>query len=602
MHFIMNSKQLWGLFHLIVPQMNMRFSQMIFPVVVWMLLQGCMMKSFDKEIITSRIRVNQEGYLIDGKKQAVIIEPQEESFQIVDQESNVVFEGKILPGKYWDKSNEIVSVADFSAFSNAGIYSLVHGTDTSFTFTISENPYLELIKGASKSYYYNRASYALEKQYSGDYARSLSHPDTIVFIHATAASSKRPAGSTISTPYGWFDAGDYNKYVVNSGISLYTLMLAYEQNQELFDTLKWNIPESSNDRADLLDEIYWNIKWMETMQDPEDGGVYHKTTTARFEGFVKPALATSKRFVTAKSTAATLDYAATLAKYANLTRKSDQFYAELLLEKAKRAFEWAKNNPHVRYKNPTGLSQDPAILTGEYGDHEFSDEFFWAATELFLATDDKQYLNYMDIEKVNHFGVPNWASVGTLGLISMMFTEVELDVKLKKEACDRLKKLAEKLATTWMESPYRITLNEFMWGSNAVILNQGMVLCSAYRMFGNKEFYEAAQSSIDYVLGKNAVNYCFVTGFGSKNPKNIHHRPSAADNIDEPIPGLLAGGPNPRNMKEDCGPDRYPVHTPAKCYIDELCSYSTNEVAINWNAPLVYVASTISTLYQKDFK
>ncbi|MEQ9305630.1 MAG: glycoside hydrolase family 9 protein, partial [Marinoscillum sp.] len=160
---------------------------------------------------------------------------------------------------------------------------------------------------------------------------------------------------------------------------------------------------------------------------------------------------------------------------------------------------------------------------------------------------------------------------------------------------------AESLLSQWRESPYRVTIDRFTWGSNSDVMNQALVLINAYRLFGNVEYYEAAVSGLDYVLGRNATGYCFVTGFGSQSPKNIHHRQSASDDIDEPIPGFLVGGPNPRNIHHDCGADSYPYQQPAKCYIDEECSYSTNEVAINWNAPLVYVSAATQSIYLDRF-
>ncbi len=36
-----------------------------------------------------------------------------------------------------------------------------------------------------------------------------------------------------------------------------------------------------------------------------------------------------------------------------------------------------------------------------------------------------------------------------------------------------------------------------------------------------------------------------------------------------------------------------------KCYIDSRDSYSTNEVAINWNAPLTWVAAYLNEQFVK---
>jgi len=118
-------------------------------------------------------------------------------------------------------------------------------------------------------------------------------------------------------------------------------------------------------------------------------------------------------------------------------------------------------------------------------------------------------------------------------------------------------------------------------------------LACAYRLTGNKDYYQTALSAFDYLLGRNATNYCFVSGFGTKSPKNLHHRPSAGDGIEEPVPGFLVGGPNPRNNDDCGGPQFYPSKYPAVCYADILCSYSTNEIAINWNAPFVFLAGAV---------
>ena len=131
-----------------------------------------------------------------------------------------------------------------------------------------------------------------------------------------------------------------------------------------------------------------------------------------------------------------------------------------------------------------------------------------------------------------------------------------------------------------------------MWGSNAVAANQGILLVQAYLITGQNKYLNAALSNLDYILGRNATGYCFVTGFGSKSPMHPHHRPSVADGIDEPVPGLLAGGPNP-GKQDGC---KYEYSEPETTHVDLDCSYASNEIAINWNAPLVYLVNAIEAL------
>jgi hypothetical protein len=96
----------------------------------------------------------------------------------------------------------------------------------------------------------------------------------------------------------------------------------------------------------------------------------------------------------------------------------------------------------------------------------------------------------------------------------------------------------------------------------------------------------AAVDALDYLLGRNPTGYSYVTGYGAKTPQFPHHRPSSADGITEPVPGLLVGGPNPK-QEDKCV---YASTLAALSYSDTECSYASNEIAINWNAPFAYLA------------
>ncbi|MFC2080481.1 glycoside hydrolase family 9 protein [Bacteroidota bacterium] len=101
-------------------------------------------------------------------------------------------------------------------------------------------------------------------------------------------------------------------------------------------------------------------------------------------------------------------------------------------------------------------------------------------------------------------------------------------------------------------------------------------------------------------LVKNATGYSFVSGFGDKTSRNFHHRLLMADDNDETFPGYIAGGPN--FQMQDAGSLKkhgaaYPDTIAAKAYIDHKGSYASNEVCINWNAPLVYVTAYLNNHY-----
>ena len=549
------------------------------------------------------IRLNQVGFLPNSIKRAAVVSSQADSFKVMTSTLDaVVYKGQFLPSANYSASGEDVRIADFTLLKSPGKYVIVvDGLGKSVQFSIDKNVFTDISKASIKAFYYNRASTPILSEYAGKFARKEGHPDTSVIVLPSAASANRPAGTIISTPKGWYDAGDYNKYIVNSGISTFTLLSAYETYPAYYDTLNLNIPESGNDIPDILDEALWNIQWMMTMQD-EDGGVYNKTTEAQFGGFSMPdQFKNTKRYVCAKGTAATLDFAAIMAMTSRIFRKYDAELADKTLDQAVKAWDWAKKNPKVAFNNPSASGGYPAVGTGGYGDSNFSDEFSWCAAELYITTKDPVY--YSEIKISVNSDLPGWGNVRTLGLLSLVVNRSNLtsdaDTTLAK---NRLINLASNSVGNIITSAYRIPGDFFYWGGNNAYANWGMLYLQAFRITGNASYFNGAISAIDYLLGRNATSYCFVTGAGTKYPKNIHHRISGSDGIPEPIPGLLVGGPNPSNVSEDCGASSYPSKYAAKSFLDQQCSYSTNEVAINWNAPLVFLTGAVQSEYLTSFQ
>lgn len=564
---------------------------------------------------SEKIRLNQIGFYPEGPKMAVIAAPDATEFSVVTADGkSEVFSGKLSEPQEWPHSKEVVRKADFSVVEKEGSYLLrVPGLGTSYEFEIDEKVHFEPAKASIKAFYFQRVSTALPEEYAGKWAREAGHPDTEVKIHNSAATENHPAGSVISSARGWYDAGDYNKYIVNSGITMGTLFSLYEDFPEYLDTQNLNIPESGNNIPDLLDETLYNLRWMMTMQD-EDGGVYHKLTTADFEGSVMPEDAVNQRWVVQKGTAATLVFAAVTAQGARIFRDyKDELpgLADSLLVISEMAYVWAKENPEVVY-NQKDL-KDPAINTGAYGDNNFKDEFQWAATELFITTGNDELYKDAGIEGAinssdDYFGVPTWPNVNTLALYSLARFRnkyegndvVDIDAVLRK-----ITEMADELVAHAQTSAYGIPMgiekSDFAWGSNSEAANQGVLLLNAYMVTGEEKYLNAANHNLDYLLGRNATGYSFLTGFGEKSTMDPHHRPSEADDVEEPVPGLLAGGPNPGQQdKANCGDKYTEAHKhPATSYIDDRCSYASNEIAINWNAPFAYLANAIEALRSK---
>jgi len=539
------------------------------------------------------ILLNQVGYLPDADKIA-LLKIKTDKFDIIDVASgNVVFTGEPGPFRYWDLSGDSVCTADFTKLAASGKYQICLNTNSvcSGVFEIGDDVYSNITKAALKAFYLNRSATEITEEFGGKWARSAGHPDTLVFVHASAASEKRPEGFKISSPGGWYDAGDYNKYIVNSSISTYTLLLFYQMYPEYCKNFRNNIPESSNNIPDVIDELLVNLRWMLTMQDPHDGGVYHKLTNKAFCDFVMPVKATEPRYVVSKSTAATLGFAATMAMasrvFANTESPELTALGKICLDASKKAFTWAKTHPAVYYKNPSDIS------TGAYDDATVDDEFFWAATELGLAESNPALIpaKQIDVQKLN---VQSWDLVEMLGLISLSLDGNPKIQPLATETQKILIDYADNLVEKSRNAPYKVSLGFFKWGSNSDVANQAIIKLVAYKISNKKQYLASVQGDVDYLLGRNATGYCFVTGFGGKQVMNIHHRPSGADDVIQPCPGFLAGGPN-TIVLNDC-PEIVRSKFPAKSYSDAQCSYSTNEVAINWNAPLFFLMGAMDAL------
>ncbi len=555
------------------------------------------------------IRLNQLGFYPQAPKYAVAVNAASNAFFVLNEtQTDTVLRGTMGAAQVWSHSNETVKLMDFSALQQAGKYVLdIPGLGRSHPFLIAEYVQQQLAVAALKGYYFQRVSTPLEEAHAGKWKRPAGHPDNQVWVHASAATVARPENTIISSPKGWYDAGDFNKYIVNSGISTYTVLAAYEHFPEYYRNLTLNIPESNNALPDILDEALWNIEWMLTMQDPNDGGVYHKLTTANFSGTVMPQQDTARRYVVQKSTPAALDFAAVMAQasriFKNFSNERPGF-EQTCLNAALNAWRWVRQNPNVRYnQSALNAAYNPDINTGEYGDSNFGDEFQWAAAELFITTKADSFIKAYN-PLASSFGVPWWGGVNTLGLYSLAHHRAALGNAMDTtRVVNSLLSLARGLRDNIARSAYHVAMGvsngDFVWGSNAVAANQSMALLQAYRLTRDVSFLNAAQDNLDYLLGRNAVGFCFVTGLGSKRTMRPHHRQSQADGIFDPVPGLLAGGPNP-GREDGCA--GYIGTERARSYVDDYCSYASNEIAINWNAPLAYVAGAIEALRSPNGK
>jgi endoglucanase len=339
------------------------------------------------------------------------------------------------------------------------------------------------------------------------------------------------------------------------------------------------------------------------MQDPADGGVYHKCTNANFDGMVMPGVTTLPRYVVQKSTAAALDFTAVMAQASRILKpfkKDLPGLADSCRKAAELAWNWAIENPAVLYnQDEMNKNFKPEITTGAYGDKNLSDEWFWAASEMYVNTGSEKYRQKITQGLNDPIHLTSWGNVAMAGYYSLVRNEVKLPVTFAattKLLKSRITGFADSLLVNASTNAFHTVMGgsvkDFEWGSSAVAANQGIVLINAYLLTKNDKYLEGALSNADYILGRNATGYCFVTGAGTKYPMHPHHRQSVADGIAEPVPGLLSGGPNP-GKQDKCN---YAYSEPETTFVDDDCSFASNEIAINWNAPLVYLLNGLEML------
>ncbi|MCG8374767.1 MAG: glycoside hydrolase family 9 protein, partial [Balneolales bacterium] len=547
-------------------------------------------------------KLNQLGFYINSDKLAVAPASEFGSFYIKDAESGaIVYQGELEDAGYYQLSDEHVEIADFSSFKRQGKFILgIDGGGESFPFEIKNKLYDELSSALIKALYYNRVSTELEPEYAGIWARPAGQPDDNVIIHGSAASPGRLAGSSISSPGGWYDAGDFNKYVVPISSSIHHILFAYESFPEFYSNRELNIPESGDEVPDILDETLYALRWLLTMQDPFDGGVYNKLTYANFQATVMPNVPTAPRYVVQKGTAATLDFAAVMAQSARVYEPFYPDFADSALAAAEYAYSWAQANPNMSYnQSEMNANYDPDVNTGAYGDSDFSDEWFWASSELYITTQNEDFYPANGWQNTQNSG---WSNVRALGLFSLIRHRVSLTssgladtLDMKNELFEAFEPYVSDGENSAYRSPFGIAASQFNWGSNGGAGNLGMGILMAYELTNDPKYYHAAIDIMDYLLGRNAVAYSYVTGFGEQSPMHIHHRQSEADGILEPIPGWVAGGANPNNQSQDCGTNAYNSTLPALSYLDSYCSYSTNEITTYWNSPFIYMTAAIES-------
>ncbi|MFJ6213348.1 glycoside hydrolase family 9 protein [Streptomyces sp. NPDC092296] len=558
----------------------------------------------------SPVRVNQLGYLPDGPKNATVVSSATTplAWQLRNAAGATVASGSTVVHGADAASGDSTHLVDFSAYTGTGTgFTLAVAGQTSYPFDIAADLYAGLRSDSLNFFYQQRSGIAIDASLAGGaaYARPAGH----LGVAPNKGDTSVPCQAGVcdyglDVRGGWYDAGDQGKYVVNGGIAAWQLVNSFERAKRagtdaaLGDsTLR--VPERGNGVPDVLDEARWELEFLMRMQVPAGkplaGMAFHKIHDADWTGLpTRPEQDSQQRELHKPSTAATLNLAATAAQCARVYAPYDAAFAARCLDSARRAWTAAKANPALLAPASDGTGG------GSYDDANVGDEFYWAAAELYATTGEAQYRDAVTgstyhTSAVFSPGGFSWGDTAALGRITLATVPNGLPAADLARIRASVTDAADGYLATMAAQGYAVPLpaDGYVWGSNSQVANNAVVIAVAYELTGQQRYRDGALQTLDYLLGRNALNQSYVSGYGEHASENEHHRFWAHEydaSLPHPPPGSFAGGPN-SGLQDPVAEAELTGCRPATCYIDDIGSYSTNEVAINWNAPLAWLAS-----------
>ncbi len=541
-------------------------------------------------LAAQRIAVSQLGFLPSMKKQFTSPVPFS-SFQIRRAgDGGIAFTGGSAIRSVTSAlvGGSTIWIGDFTDLSSPGRYKVVVDSAESFPFDIGLSIYDPPLRAVQLFFYYQRAFTSVDIPYAEG-----------PWVHASDAD-KAPPGVV----KGWHDAGNYAVYMPTMTQSIFWLLEVWSDFTPLDDST--NIAESGNGVPDLLDEARWGLEWVRSMQD-SNGGFWGSACPGCNNVYTYGSSFPTDMLPYCKAAAPTVQNTAkavAVLAYASVVYDQyDHSFAASCLSAAQRGWNWMTAHPgSTDDSGPCGSyiqGSDPALLKT----HQM-----WADAALLYATGSSVYETAFENDRVPIGGISAFNK--SEGFAASLYLRVRSGANSSVQTALRNEIFAgaDVVRASADSHPFGFA-TEYYWGCTGNGMHRsGQFSWRAFELDSTRTAdRDQTLLNLDYIFGRNFYNLCFVSGIaGITNGRQhgFHEWMKALNASPWQFPGGLAAGPNQSPEPNDNSypyARPYPVWgywgdpenprsaaTPVEGRFTDNDSWSTNEVAINWNAALLY--------------
>lgn len=525
-----------------------------------------------------KIHINRLGYMTGMPKNAVCC-VSANIFHIVDASLGIsVYAGRLTHPFFDRESGMTVRIADFSDFNRKGTYFIRAGYRRSDVFEISDMPYKDIRRDIIHGIYLNRCGFdyyedLFDGRVDGNFLRHACHTEPV------NASGDPALGTDVSG--GWHNSGCYCKNILHTGLAVATMIYSLRVFGESFDSFEKRLIE---------DEFRWGLDWMLKMQD-SDGGIFSAVSALHGDDFISPEDDANEYYLDEKTCGAALRFTAVTALAAGYFADSDREYSKRLKRASAKSWINILRTPEYKY------------YSGKYGSfsengedsYALESDFMWAMCEMYSLTGDESYIQMFDAKYTtsSFTGFGN-KSCGGFAALSYFLSEQKKDKSMVAFIRKRLTDNADRLCIAINQSGYRTACSAgsgYTYGSNFAVLNDCMDFITAYLISGEQKYLECATDLFSYIFGKNPMDICYITGNSEGFCENPYHSLSVSFENSGTLGGMIVGGPNSARTDEYTRWHIEKGAAPAVCYVDNEYSFSTNEAAVHFSAPVIFISA-----------